>query len=111
MMQVERTYAMHTNDTVVVLTPREREVMVHVAAGISSDAMVELLGVQKGTIGTYVSRLCEICGAHNRYQLASWLLLTGMVTWQEVWDLWQMHAPELAAWRNRTGEDNDTPTI
>lgn len=100
-MRAERSYAIHTNDSVVVLTPREREVMVHVAAGFSSEAMVKLLGVQKGTIGTYVSRLCEICGAHNRHQLASWLLLTGMVSWQEVWELWGKHAPELAAWQTR----------
>ena len=100
-MRAERSYAIHTNDTVVMLTPREREVMVHVAAGISNDAMVKLLGIQKGTIGTYVSRLCDICGARNRYQLAAWLLLTGMVSWREVWELWEKHAPDLAAWRAR----------
>ena len=63
-----------------VLTDREREVMAHVAAGLSNDEIAELLVISPTTAKTHVSRAMVKLGARDRAQLVVHAYETGLVT-------------------------------
>jgi DNA-binding NarL/FixJ family response regulator len=62
------------------LTPREREVMVLVAAGLSNAEIAERLVVTPATAKTHVSRARRKLGARDRAQLVMYAFATGLVT-------------------------------
>ena len=62
-----------------VLTPREREVMVLVAAGLSNDDIADRLVISPMTAKTHVSRAMMKLGARDRAQLVIYAYETGLV--------------------------------
>lgn len=48
------------------LTPREVEVMDLIAEGKSNKEIAEILGVGKGTIGSFLVKIYDKLDAHNR---------------------------------------------
>ncbi|CAN5782406.1 response regulator transcription factor [soil metagenome] len=63
-----------------VLTAREREVVTHVAAGLSNDEIAEELVISPTTAKTHVSRAMTKLGARDRAQLVVYAYETGLVT-------------------------------
>src|SRR3954453_9197451 len=61
------------------LTPREREVMGLVAAGLSNDEIAEHLVISRATAKTHVSRTLYKLHARNRAQLVTLAYETGLV--------------------------------
>ncbi|HEY7438232.1 MAG TPA: response regulator transcription factor [Acidimicrobiia bacterium] len=61
------------------LTDREREVMTHVAAGLSNDAIAEALFISPATARTHVSRAMTKLGARDRAQLVVFAYESGLV--------------------------------
>ncbi|MCD0444209.1 response regulator transcription factor [Glycomyces sp. A-F 0318] len=61
------------------LTPREREVLVLIARGLSNTEIAERLHVSPLTVKTYVSRILTKSGAHDRAQLVIAAYETGLV--------------------------------
>jgi DNA-binding NarL/FixJ family response regulator len=62
-----------------LLTEREREVMVHVAAGLSNDEIAEQLYISPTTAKTHVSRTMIKLNARDRAQLVVFAYETGLV--------------------------------
>jgi DNA-binding NarL/FixJ family response regulator len=62
-----------------LLTEREREVMVHVAAGLSNDEIAGQLYISPTTAKTHVSRTMIKLGARDRAQLVVFAYETGLV--------------------------------
>jgi DNA-binding NarL/FixJ family response regulator len=61
------------------LTPREREVMALVAAGLSNDEIAEHLVISRATAKTHVSRALRKLHARDRAQLVTLAYQTGLV--------------------------------
>jgi DNA-binding NarL/FixJ family response regulator len=61
-----------------LLTDREREVMGHVAAGLSNDEIAEVLVISPTTAKTHVSRAMTKLGARDRAQLVVFAYETGL---------------------------------
>lgn len=62
-----------------LLTDREREVMAHVAAGLTNDEIAEKLYISPTTAKTHVSRTMIKLGARDRAQLVVFAYETGLV--------------------------------
>lgn len=97
-MRLERKCALREDGTVLIMTPREREALVHMAAGLPYVEIAAILGTSRNTLNTYASRLALLAGAHNRHEVAAWAILAGVVTSSEIAELWRVHRPDLAAW-------------
>ena len=63
-----------------VLTEREREVVTHVAAGLSNDEIAARLVISPTTAKTHVSRAMTKLAARDRAQLVVYAYETGLVT-------------------------------
>ena len=61
------------------LTEREREVVTHVAAGLSNDEIAEVLVVSPATAKTHVSRAMTKLGARDRAQVVVIAYESGLV--------------------------------
>jgi DNA-binding NarL/FixJ family response regulator len=61
------------------LTEREREIVIHVAAGLSNDEIAERLFVSPATAKTHVSRAMIKLGARDRAQLVVFAYESGLV--------------------------------
>jgi DNA-binding NarL/FixJ family response regulator len=62
-----------------VLTDREREVMTHVAGGLTNDEIARQLYLSPATVRTHVSRAMTKLGARDRTQLVVLAYETGLV--------------------------------
>ncbi len=67
-------------ERLTVLTDREREVMAHVAWGLSNEEIGERLAMSPATAKTHVSRAMLKLGARDRAQLVVLAYQTGLVT-------------------------------
>jgi PAS domain S-box-containing protein len=56
----------------VELTPRELEVLAHIAKGRSDDAIAAALSLKRNTVRNHVARLYAKIGAHNRGEAIIW---------------------------------------
>lgn len=64
---------------VTILTPREIEVMKHVAAGLSNNQIAEKLIVQEGTVKIHVHNIYHKLGIKNRVDLTLYAQKRGLV--------------------------------
>ncbi|SPF00995.1 response regulator [Streptomyces sp. MA5143a] len=67
------------SERLATLTGREREVLVHVAAGLSNDEIAERLEVSPLTVKTHVNRAMAKLGARDRAQLVVFAYESGLV--------------------------------
>lgn len=67
----ERTIAARRGPRLYQLTPREREVLLRIAAGQSTRQMADEMSVAISTLRTYVKNLLIKLGAHSRLQAAA----------------------------------------
>ena len=56
------------------LTPRERDVAVLVARGLTNRQIAAALVVTEGTAANYVQRVLNRLGVSNRAQIAAWVV-------------------------------------
>ena len=61
------------------LTPREHEVLLHLAAGCSTVQMAELMGVAVETVRNHVRRLLRALGVHSRLEAVALARREGLV--------------------------------
>jgi DNA-binding NarL/FixJ family response regulator len=78
-------FVIHTPDPQPVpqldlLTPREREVMALVAAGLTNDEIADHIYISTNTAKTHVSRAMTKLGARDRAQLVVFAYQSGLVT-------------------------------
>ncbi|MFG2836788.1 response regulator [Streptomyces zaomyceticus] len=66
-------------ERLAALTAREREVLVHVAGGLSNDEIAERLDVSPLTVKTHVNRAMAKLGARDRAQLVVTAYESGLV--------------------------------
>jgi DNA-binding NarL/FixJ family response regulator len=64
----------------IMLTAREREVLVHVAEGRSNREIAKVLVVSERTARTHVSNILSKLGLASRTQAAMWAVREGLVT-------------------------------
>jgi DNA-binding NarL/FixJ family response regulator len=65
-------------DREVELTPTETKVLQYVARGMSNREIAEVMGVSQRTIESHVSNMLSKTGLHNRTELASWAIESGL---------------------------------
>ena len=105
-MRSSRRSALSADGAALMLLDREREVLLHVAAGLDHTTISRALGINRGTTVTYTNRISQAAGARSRSELATWAILMGVVTPDEIVALWRAHRPELAAWVVRFEADS-----
>jgi DNA-binding NarL/FixJ family response regulator len=66
-------------DSSVKLTPREREVLVHLAEGLSHDEIGRVLGISGETVRTHVQKACGRLGAGTRTEAVARALRLGLI--------------------------------
>jgi predicted ATPase/DNA-binding CsgD family transcriptional regulator len=59
------------------LTPREREIAVLLAEGLTNPQIAERLAISSGTVRTHVERILGKLGATSRVQIATWVARDG----------------------------------
>jgi two-component system nitrate/nitrite response regulator NarL len=70
---------LHPRDGGVRLTDRERDVLVHLAEGLSHDEIGKQLGISGETVRTHVQKACERLGAGTRTQAVATALRLGLI--------------------------------
>ncbi|HET7428579.1 MAG TPA: helix-turn-helix transcriptional regulator [Gaiellales bacterium] len=63
----------------VALTQREREVLTHASAGLTTERIATAMGVSPATVRTYLSRSIEKLGAANRVHAVALAVSSGIV--------------------------------
>lgn len=63
-----------------LLTPREREILVHAAEGLSNAAIARVLCVTEQTVKFHLSNVYRKLGASNRTEASRWAQLHGLLT-------------------------------
>ena len=71
-------------ETAADLTPRETEVLGHVALGLSNRDIAAALGVSEETVKTHVAHVLAKLGADNRAQAAVQALMRGLITVEDL---------------------------
>ncbi len=61
------------------LTPHERQVLQHVATGLSDVQIAQLMILSVFTVKSYVKRLLRLSQMRNRVQLAVWAVKNRLV--------------------------------
>ena len=78
-----------------VLTPAEQRIMPYLTAGFTSKGIGEMLGLSEYTISCHRDQIYGKLTIRGRAQLASYALIHGMVTEEQVIDIWRQYAPHL----------------
>jgi DNA-binding NarL/FixJ family response regulator len=61
-----------------VLTPRQREVAVLIALGMTNEQIAERLVITRGSVSNHVERILDRLGAQRRGQIAAWIVERGL---------------------------------
>jgi DNA-binding NarL/FixJ family response regulator len=72
------------SDSPVALSPREREVLVAIADGLSNKDIATRLGIVLRTVETHRERLMRKLNIHNIAGLTRFALTKGLVSLEEV---------------------------
>lgn len=104
MTKIAQRWIERPDGSLIVASDREYEVLRLAAAGLDIVEIGRILGIDRSTVGTYITRWSSCSGAQNRTMLTAWAILSGFVSVAEIWDLWGQHAPSLAAWKGRQSE-------
>jgi DNA-binding NarL/FixJ family response regulator len=75
-----RTFAVAGPYVLEDFTPREAEVLTHIAAGLSNEEIAAALFVSSATVKTHVNHIFAKTGLRDRAQLVSYAFSTGLVT-------------------------------
>jgi PAS domain S-box-containing protein len=67
------------NDSAVVLTPRERQTLLLLAAGSSTRQMSDVMGIKPNTVRNHVKSLCGRLGARSRLEAVAKARLDGIL--------------------------------
>jgi DNA-binding CsgD family transcriptional regulator len=67
-----------TNEQASSLTPRERQVAVLVARGLTNTEIAETLTIAQGTAANHVQHILTKLGFHSRAQIATWAVERGL---------------------------------
>jgi DNA-binding NarL/FixJ family response regulator len=92
-----------------VLTNREREVMVLVAAGLTNDEIAQRLVISPTTARTHVSRAMTKLGARDRAQLVVYAYETGLVA--PGWNPWHPRNSGITSLGELTYDDGSTRPV
>lgn len=63
-----------------VLTPRQREIALLIALGMTNEQIAERLVITHGSVGNHVERILDRLGAKRRGQIAAWIVERGLPT-------------------------------
>lgn len=84
------------------LTPREREMMVYVAAGMTDKEIAPVMAIALPTLKGMMNRAFGKLGANNRTMAAMMAILAGVITLGEVTDTMARHYPDMRShWQVR----------
>jgi DNA-binding CsgD family transcriptional regulator len=72
--------ASRTQATIDDLSPREREVLHHIARGHTHAEAADLAGISRHTVDTYVKRIKEKLGVGNKAEMTRAAVLGGLVS-------------------------------
>ncbi len=61
------------------LTPRESQVLAHVACGLSNDEISHTLGISVETVKEHVQNILRKLAVNDRTQAAGWAVRSGVV--------------------------------
>lgn len=61
------------------LTPRERELLIHLANGLTNDEIATVMGITKNTVISYTQVIFERLGVRGRVGAAVWAVKQGLV--------------------------------
>jgi DNA-binding NarL/FixJ family response regulator len=61
-----------------VLTPRQREVALLIALGLTNEQIAERLVITHGSVGNHIERILDRLGAQRRGQIAAWIVERGL---------------------------------
>ncbi len=92
-------YVSRGDGKIVTASEREYQALRLAAAGLNIDDIARIMHIHRSTINTYTSRWLQRIGAHNKAMLAVWALQVGLVSSADIWEIWETHAPQLAAWQ------------
>jgi DNA-binding CsgD family transcriptional regulator len=69
---------LHAGDEIARLTPRQREVAVCIAAGLSNDELADRLSITPGTAANHLEHILRRLGLRSRTQIAVWAVERGL---------------------------------
>lgn len=98
-------YIKRSDGSILTASEREYQALRLAAAGLNVDDIARVMGIHRATVASYLYRWMQRTGAHNKAMLAAWALMMGIVTAADIWDIWEQHAPALAAWKQSDGID------
>jgi DNA-binding NarL/FixJ family response regulator len=78
-----------------MLSPRERELLTYLAAGLSSQEIADHLIISERTVREHIANMLSKMLLPNRQTLISWAMLGGLAAVDDVIELWRRYRPHL----------------
>lgn len=88
--------------TLLSTSEREYEALVLATAGLTVEQISEIMGIKRATLASYLYRWTQHIDVHGRPMLAAWAIAAGVVELERIWELWELYAPNVAAWQKVT---------
>jgi DNA-binding NarL/FixJ family response regulator len=78
-----------------MLSPRERELLTYLAAGLSSQEIADHLIISERTVREHIANMLSKMMLPNRQTLSTWAMLGGLVAVDDVVALWRRYRNHL----------------